>query len=189
MSKAGSIGYQDTFSLDHTTFRVLHHDTLYDGIVQKLDRSGWKDILRFEQLGNHNNYFTNKDLNADGFNDLCLEWKWDMDVFFYDPTQRSFRSKPLRLSYDWHLLDKEKRLYCNYQQTKTASAVSEFYTIQNFDKTVLAHIEFRSMVSDDQVLDKAILFRGQTMMGKIAMNKDAEFDYVKWWRDHYKKLL
>jgi len=57
MTKNGEEGYQDTFSVDKIKFRILHHDTLFDGIVQRFDNGKWLDVLSFENLGNHNDYY------------------------------------------------------------------------------------------------------------------------------------
>ena len=108
MSKNGGQGYQDTFSVDHILFRIIHHDSLYDGIVQKKERGKWTEVLRFENLGNHNDYFINKDLNNDGYPDICLEWKWDMETFFYNPQQKTFLKQSVWLPHEWYLLDQAK---------------------------------------------------------------------------------
>jgi len=189
MSKNGEVGYQDTFSVDKLKFRVIHHDTLFDGIIQKFEQGKWGEVLSFESLGNHNNYFVDKDLNNDGYNDICLEWKWDMETFFYNPKLKTFTNKSIRLPSSWYLIDKEKGIYCNYQEGKTADATSELYTIKNFEKVVLAHIEFKSRADDNQILDKAELYKDKSKVEELKVNKDEEFNYVKWWTENYKRVL
>ena len=187
MSKNGGQGYQDTFSVDHILFRIIHHDSLYDGIVQKKERGKWTEVLRFENLGNHNDYFINKDLNNDGYPDICLEWKWDMETFFYNPQQKTFLKQSVWLPHEWYLLDQAKGIYCNYQETKTADASSELYTIRHFTKVVLAHIEFTARADDNQIVDKAILYKEKTKPRQLKLDDD--FDYIAWWKKNYQQLL
>jgi len=189
MTKTGEEGYQDTFSVDNIKFRILHHDNLYDGIVQKFNNGQWSQILNFENLGNHNDYYVNKDLNNDGYNDICLEWKWDMETFFYDTKLKTFSKKSLRLSSNWALIDKTKGIYCNYQDSKTADATSELYIIKNFDKVVLGYIDFKAREDDNQVLDKVTLYNNRTKIEELNINKDEEFDYRKWWTENYRRVL
>jgi len=189
MSKNGEVGYQDTFSVDNVKFRVIHHDTLFDGVIQKFENGKWIELLSFESLGNHNNYFVDKDLNNDGYNDICLERKWDMETFFYNPKQKTFLNKSLVLSQSWVLIDTARSIYCDYLQYKTADATSELYTIRNFEKIVLAHIEFKAKADDNQELDKATFYKDKTKIEELKVNKDEEFDYIKWWTENYKRVI
>jgi len=112
-----------------------------------------------------------------------------METFFYDPNLKSFSKKSLRLSSNWSLIDKTKGIYCNYQGSKTADATSELYYVKNFDKIVLGYIEFKSREDDNQVLDKAILFKNKTKIEELSISKDEEFDYIKWWSENSKRVL
>jgi len=196
MFKAGIAGYQDTFSVDKQKFRILHHDSLYDGILQKFQDNSWKNILSFENLGNYNDYYTDKDLNNDGFNDICLYWKWNMQVFFFEPMQKTFSYKPLMLSYNWSLIDTQQGIYCNYQETKTAQAFSELYKIKNNSKYVYYMIDFVANEDDKQNLQNIILYKckkgnedSTTKIKELSAEKNKDFDFQKWWIENYKWLM
>ena len=189
ISNVGEVGYIDTFSFYGNYFRLIHHDTLYDGILEKYTNGHWEKNIQFEHLGGHNDYYRNKDVNNDNYNDLILEWKWDTEVFLYDPKLKRFTEYSFRHPRDWILLDKKHNIFCDYFDFKFAKQnTSKLYTFKGDKMTVLSSVEFFQDKDDNSKIKKIILYKNKTKVEELKIN-DYEFDYEKFWKKRYKKIL
>lgn len=192
IAHAGADGYVDTFSVNNCRFRIVHHDTLYDGIIEKYNEGRWIENITFESLGNHNDYDRTRDVNGDGYNDIILSWKWDTQVFLFNSHFNHFEDDSLWLPDEWEMIDSTRKIFCNYwEHEKVSESHSELYTFKGNKLQVLFHLEFISD-SDDEEIKKLVLFKvvnGNKIKVKESPFKEDDFDYVSYWEKNYKRLL
>jgi len=189
---AGPQGYVDTFSVNNCRFRIIHHDTLFDGIVEKYNDGKWLENITFENLGNHNDYDRTRDVNSDGYNDVILLWKWDTEIFLFNNYSNRFDSVSIRLPDEWELIDTTQKIFCNYwEHEKVSESYSDLYTFKGNKLQTLFHLKFIGDKEDEEI-KKIVLFKivnGNKIKLKESLFKDDDFDYVEYWLKNYKKLL
>jgi hypothetical protein len=201
MSHTGEDGYIDTFAVAGNKFRIIHHDTLYDGIVEKYANNKWQTIIEFGNLGNHNDYHIDADVNGDGFKDIILDWRWYSQAYLYNKKTKSFDTDFVDLSGEWSLLDTVRNIYCDNENIKGYEKKSELYTFNGNEKISLGVVEFEKTDGEndgDEKMTKMMLYKygsikqGKMLMSKTPLNAEAfgfEFDYIAYWKKRYKKLL
>ncbi len=193
---AGADGYIDTFSIGKNHFRLVHHDTLYDGIVEKLENRKWILNIELPVLGNHNDYYFNTDVNNDGYPDFVFLWKWTNEIFLFNPQTKKFRSKSFAFTDDWELLDTARGIYCNWYEAKFLHDYkSQLYVFKNNKPHILYYIKFE--VEGDEIEQE--VFRKMTIMKSSGDGKDKimkvintntdDFEYGSFWKKYYKMLL
>lgn len=197
---AGEQGYIDTFTIDHTPFRIIHNDTLFDGTVQVYHKNKWVNNIEFENLGNHNDYDITNDLDRDGNNDLIFYWKWFGEIYFFDKKTRCFSdSSDCSMSIDWDLLDSSKNIYyeSDFGKLMHSPVQSNLFTFQNKKRIEIASLvmyfntDYNS--ENNGNLTRCVLYlsghkkpyESFTITGKIA---PYEYDLVKYWKNLLTKI-
>ncbi len=211
ISQTGSQGYIDTFTVAGNNFHLIHHDTLFDGLIEKKINNNWIKCFDIE-LGNHNGYSL-KDVNLDGYTDFLHDWKRYSEVYFFDPLKQNFSDTPLAaIAFEYTLIDTSRKIFCDFQEGKgmCGQISSLLYTFHGFAKYYLYNLELyncdTTLNTDKQVyfdfVTKLILSKclsgdadslkriGETVLRKpMDIWSDSSFDYKKYWTKRYKKLL
>jgi hypothetical protein len=200
MEHSGNKGYIDTFSVNNNRFRIIHHDTLYDGIIEKNISGKWQEIFNYERLGTHNDDYKRVDVNGDKYKDIVFECKWDSRAFLFDPEKNSFDTSLVVLENAWQLIDTANNIYCDNENINR-EVQSELYTFKGKRKVILYRLEFTRQTiekENDYFVTKRSLFKiGNSSKDKILISSepmhelviDYDFDYVSYWKKIYKKLL
>jgi hypothetical protein len=201
MFKGGLIGYQDTFTVDSQKFRIIHHDSIFDGVVQKYVNNNWLSIIDFRRLGYKDDYVRTEDVNGDGYNDIITKHTWSGFAYLYNPNQQSFNAKEFSLPFMTYLLDTTRKVYCNYEDVKGIFISSELYTIQNYKQIVHYIVEFKEQYNVEPEFRKATLYkcsngnvknkikiRNLTRKEVVQIYSEKNANYINWWRTQYKKM-
>lgn len=197
------------FTVGKTRFRAVHIfvDTFPQIItIQKLAKGKWYNRLAFQHL-NHYGCVEFKDVNNDGYLDLVLGARFDSEVYFYNPAIHNFiDSLCCRINEDVHLIDAKHHIYCDYQSLKSmcGQLTSTLYTIKNFKKQVLFHLELVNCNEKREEIDIKELILSKCINGdednlreiktihlkKPLIDSDEPFFNNKaFWLKRYKKLL
>ena len=209
-------GYIDTFSVFDSHFRLVHHDTLYDGIVEKNINGAWVRCFEVDNMGNYNDYSL-KDVDGDGYKDFVKDNKWDSEVYFFDPVIDNFINlSTAHISQDWVILDSTEMVFCDFQEGKEMKGqiYSTLYEFRGFYRKELYQVELDNNKNED-VIGGLILkkcnrimdycagmdcyVKSLTVVKKIKLDKPIDltkdyrdsgyFDYKSFWKTRYKKLL
>lgn len=193
LSKNFDSGYVDTFSIGKNKFRIKAADSNYC-VVEKFDGTKWRKNFSFE-LSPYG-YDKTKDVNADGYDDFINNFEWSGDVYFFDPEQKKFLDKSgLSIAQDWKLLDTAKKIFCAFSEGNlTKPAISQLYTFKNFKIVYLYSLEIIFNQDNNYTIEKEILYKGDktNIVSEISPAQEIsvnDFDYKKFWRRRYKKLL
>ena len=198
---AGAEGYIDTFTINKIHFRIVHHDTTFDGTVQVYKENKWIDNIQFKSLGNHNDYDITKDLDGDGNKDLIFSWKWYGEIYFFDKRKNRFSdSIDCSISYDWTLLNSTKHIYFENEFGKLIKSPvhSNLFTFKNKKRIEIASLEMNFDTTYDTEnsgnltncnlylpnVEKPI--ESFNVTNKIGLE---EFDLNKYWKSKLKKIL
>jgi hypothetical protein len=163
-----------------------------------MEQGVWKDIIVFENLGNQNDYRIEDDVNGDGYNDICLLWKWHMEVFFYDAAKQDFITESMTpFPYTWKLLDATNNVYCNEQSGKTADAITDLYTFKGREPYFLYRMFMKvAFMYDKPGPDSLFLYKcidgdvdKLTLVKKWEDDPENPFNYETWWAAHYRELM
>lgn len=163
-------------------------------------------------------YDHSNDINGDGYNDITNFLRFTQEVYFFNPKTNSFFDSALaEINPDWTLLDKPNNIYCDFQELKgmKRQISSSLYTFRNFKRYELYHLELYNSDNNEianlitkLILSKCVLGLPDSLKKVQVMNlrkpidtdayddhgiyadgSDRYFDYVKYWRERYKKLL
>ncbi len=197
MNQAGPEGYIDTFTIDNYKFRIVHQDTMFDGVVEVNKNGEWYRTLEFENLGNHNNYDISNDLNGNGYNDLIFYWKWFGEIRFFDKTKKRFSDTiNCTIGRDWSLLDTAKRIFYEVHEDRLLEPViSNLFIIKNFKRIDLFTLTLTFDRDDEDYIIKEEVLSSAKNDKKIENIKLTEkisvtdFDHRKFWNGRYKELL
>ena len=153
------------------------------------------------------------DVNNDGYKDMALERRYDNEIIFYNPKLRKFDDtiSSVIVSPLFKLIDSNLNIFCdNYNyRCKRGSVGSTLYKIDGETKTDLFKIDFDGPMTKDssQLFDTII---NRFVLYKFKSNKEYDldslktfplkptkepfdavdnFDYVAFWKQHYKKLM
>lgn len=198
IARGGYKGYIDSFVQDGVTFRLIHHEGGFDGIVQKNINASWTDIFSLEKLSNGDDYDRLHDINGDGFPDLVVKYRWFSIVYFYSHDKKTYLLPPLDDYYnEWKLLDKNENIYCGESIGKGQEGNSALYTFKgNVPYYYYQLVYYPSPMADDQ-LNKIVLYKcangekDDTMRIKsipLPGSKSLDnFNYFSFWNEFYKK--
>ncbi|MFC4231827.1 hypothetical protein ACFOW1_07990 [Parasediminibacterium paludis] len=198
MDHSGAQGYIDTFTINNHKFRIIHQDTLFDGTVEKYQNGHWFETMEFENLGNHNDYDISLDLDGDGFRDLIFYWKWNGEVHFFNPIKNEFSDTAnCIIERDWTLIDTSKHIFYENQFGKLihSPAYSNLFILKDAKRIDIATLEISyNPNDDDQNIIGGKLYSNNyktAIENIIPKNKTSvtDFNYEKFWRDRYLKLI
>lgn len=198
MYHEGLKGYQDTFTINHFKFRIIHNDSLFDGVVEKFENGHWYKTMQFANLGNHNDYDISKDFDGDGFNDLIFYWKWSGEIHFFDSASNAF-SDTVNCIVDnsWVLLDTAQLIYYenDFGKMMTHPVYSNLFTFHQKKRIDMASFEINFKPGDDDknFLKSKLFLNGREKPIEI-FNPDhkesiADFDFENFWKTRYKKYF
>jgi hypothetical protein len=195
---SGSTGYIDTFTIHNYKFRIIHQDTMFDGVVEKYQNGNWYRIMKFENLGNHNDYDVSLDLDGDGFRDLIFYWKWHGEIHFFDPLKNEFCDTiNCDIRRDWALIDTANRIFFenDFGKLLNSPVSSNLFTFRSAKRIELASLEinFEKDSVDDNIINcKLSLAKQNKTIEKFVPPKKIDvvlFDYQKFWEKRYKKIM
>jgi len=192
----GSLGYIDTFSIAGNRFRIIHQQELFDGIVEVWRNGYWYKHIEWENLGNHNDYYRDKDLDGDGYNDLIFYWKWFGEVrFFEKATGRFTDTVCCYVSYTWELLDTARNIYYEVLEGRFQQPVtSTLFTFKGHKRSDLFKLQLLFNKDEDELIIRRQILTNATGV-KLSEIKPAKavsvmnFDHEQYWKSRYKKLL
>jgi hypothetical protein len=193
-SYIGERGYIDTFSVKENKFRIIHNDSMYDGIVEMYKNKKWIKNVVFDNLGNNNAYNRTQDVNLDGFKDIIWLRKWDTEVFLYNPKLQRFTNTSFTHPEKWILIDKNKKVFCDFwEHWYAAENHTKLYTFQGLKLISLYRLEYITNERTEQLIKKVILYKTTNSgvdlkIKEINVDSD-EFDYLNFWTSNYKQLL
>ncbi len=198
MDHAGSQGYVDTFTIHNYKFRIVHQDTLFDGVVEVNKNGKWYRTMQFVNLGNHNDYNISFDLDGDGYNDLIFYWKWFGEIHFFDPTKNEFCDRiSSNIGIDWTLLDTSNHIFYENEFGKEMNSpvYSNLFTFKNAKRIDIAALNIYFDPNDENgTFIKGLLYKNgskvqiEKVKPKEKVNID-DFDYLKFWKKRYKGLI
>jgi hypothetical protein len=188
MSRNQFEGYIDTFTLNSYCFRIIHHDSLYDGNVERYENGSWVTNLQFKNLGNHNGYSRDRDVNNDGYNDIVFYKKWDSDVFLFNKRGNNFYTTSFQHPQEWTLIDSAKNIFCDFFGFKFADKnTSKLYKFHGDSIETLYHLSFdeETIDKDRLTIRKVILFNAVGKRVRDFPINSPEFDYIEFWKKFY----
>lgn len=198
MFHEGPKGYVDTFTIHNYKFRIVHQDTMFDGVVERYENGNWHRTIQFENLGNHNDYDISLDLDGDGFRDLIFYWKWYGEIHFFDTSKNEFcDTANCNIGRDWTLIDTAKHIFFedDFGKLMDSPVFSNLMTFKKSKRIDIARLEvnFEARNEDQNISDCNLLLDGQDKPVEKFIPKDkvdvALFDYQKFWEERYKKLI
>lgn len=163
-------------------------------------------------------YDHTKDINADGYNDITNDVRFTQEVYFFNPASKTFFNSSLTIiNPDWTLLDTANKIFCDFQQFKgmEGEISSSLYTFRDFKRYELYHLELYNGSNGDSAnlitklilskcasgspdslikiqvtnLDKPIDTEAYNDHGLYANGTDRYFDYTRYWKQRFRKLL
>lgn len=216
-----SDAYIDTFSVAGNKFRFVNPiRTDYSGghsiTLQKFINANWinTNITLEDNARRGCSFFHNDDINGDGYSDIVNIIGFTGVVYFYNPKINSFidtsATEPVNLT--WVLLDKQKNIYCDFQELKgmCGQIHSMLYTFKGFERYNPYDLELYNCDNDNyqDIITKFILRKcnnGNIDSAKIVQeikltkplntqqtDQDGNsnyFDFEKYWQQKYKVLL
>lgn len=201
ISHAGEQGYVDTFTINKAHFRIIHNDTLYDGILQTFIKDKWVNNIVFEIIGNHNDYDFSQDLDKDGNNDFIFCWKWYCEIHFFDKTINRFSDNvDCTVSESWPLIDSLKNIYyeTNFGKLNHSPVDSKLFTFKNRKRIDFATLEIKFNANYDSEdvgnIKQCKLYKAgnKTPIESFKPTHPiylSEYDVEKFWKSRIKKLL
>ncbi len=198
MSKNGGDGYVDTFTVHNCSFRIVHHDTLYDGVVEKYKEGAWLRTMAFEVLGNHNGYDISRDLDGDGYKDLIFYWKWFGEVHFFDTLKNEFcDTVNCNIGKGWSVVDSANHIFCENEFGKLMHSPvhSNLFTFKNAKRIDIAtlNIEYEPQEENMPITALDLYKEGNSKpVESITPGKNNgidDFDTAAFWAARYKKLM
>ncbi len=201
ISQKGSQGYIDTFTINKIHFRIIHNENQFDGIVQIYKSNKWIDNIKFQNLGNHNNYDRTFDLNGDENKDLIFYWKWHGEIYFFDKTKNRFSDTlDCTIDRDWTTLNSKKNIYFEnvFGKLINSPVHSNLFTFKNKKRIEIASLEmnfdtnYDTENSGNLTICKLYKHGVKKSIERFSVtNKVApfEFDLVKYWNKKLKTIL
>lgn len=214
--------YVDTFTVDGNKFRLISpfNSDCTGGnsiFLEKRENSFWINTkVEFNDNIHGGNLIRTMDINNDGYVDITNETRFTEDVYFYNPTIKSFSDAASdNINPEWNLLDSSKNVFCDFQEFKGMSGQihSTLYTYNGFHKIELFDLELYNPDTDNPNLITKLILRtpatgsikgrqievinlkkpidtdGYDNNGKYPNGSDSYFDFVSYWKNKYKKLL
>ena len=209
--------YIDTFTEAGIKFRIVHgltHYTSGTAFVEKFWNGKWVIRIVFERTNHTDEFSRFKDVNRDGYKDIMRELRFTKEVYFFDPLKKDFINPATAwLNNDVFLLDKAKNIFCDMQVFKgmVGQLHSQLYTFKGYKQYLLFDLYFYNHTDDGAIVSKLVLSkcvgglsdsmeqiaefplkRSITWMeenNKYADGTEYFYDYRKFWKERYKKLL
>lgn len=197
ISHASSQGYKDTFSVAGASFRLIHNDTTFDGMLEKFENGDWVVQWIAQVLGNHNDYDRTYDLNGDGYKDFIFYWKWFGEVHLFDPSKKTFSDTVnCQIERNWWLLDSARNIFYEVIQGKLMSGTveSNLFTFNKFKRIDLLSLDLNyDRDADDDIITGGMLkdTANHIITRDVKPTKKTdvtEFDYYTFWKKQYKYL-
>lgn len=197
ISHSGAQGYIDTFTIYNTQMRIIHQDTLFDGVVEVRKDGQWIRTLEFENLGNHNDYDRMQDLDGDGNKDLIFYWKWFGEIHFFDTAKKSFcDTENCTIGSDWTLLDTARHIFYEEEFGKLmhSPCYSHLFTFKRAKRIEIASLEltYDTEDGDDTFIKGTLYLEGNKRPVESILPKEKlgvmDFCYQKFWEDRYLKF-
>ena len=198
ISHEGAKGYIDTFTVHNYKFRIIHQDTIFDGVVERYMNGNWYRTMQFENLGNYNDYDVSLDLDGDGFHDLIFYWKWYGEIHFFDTAKNNFcDTANCNIGRDWTLIDTTRHIFFedDFGKLMYSPVSSNLMTFKNSKRIDIASLEvnFEADKEDQNIINCNLFLNGQDKPVEKFVPKDKVdvmlFDYQKFWKERYKKLM
>ena len=191
----------DRFSIHGAKFRIrnVENDSYLGWIVEAYKDGKWEKNLQFEKFGTSDDYDRTQDLNGDGYKDFILYRKWYSEVYFFNPREKMFFSTLNCYLNNWTLLDTARKIFCELEpRAHTTSLIdstySFLYAFKKFKRIDLFKLKI-FFTSEDGIIKKEILYSAKNekiKIEEIVPKREIdteEFDYEKFWKQRYKKLL
>lgn len=186
-------GYIDTFSVGENKFRIRAADSSCC-IVEKFYSKEWDENFSFDlsQYG----YNKSVDINIDGYNDFVNINKWSDNVVFFDPRLQEFSEEEIVT--EQVLLDTTKKIFCDFAayNLRAGPAISGLYIFKNYQKVYLFNLKIIFDDNDENyTIKEEILYKGSGTTHKLSeivptqKTSVDDFDYEKFWRLRYNRLL
>jgi hypothetical protein len=173
--------------------------------LQKLVHKKWQNRLAFYKY-NHYYGIKLKDVNNDGYIDILRKSRWFDEIYLYKPTINNFVDSVCgELFSNSYLIDTLHNIYCDFFEGKLLcyNINSTLYTYRDFHKYSLYKLDLYNCESEMHekvtklIISKAIngnddnLYKIKTINLKkaIFISDKKYFDYIKFWRKRYRKLL
>ena len=206
--------YVDTFTVGGCKFRLVNpfaNKLEPDDIVvylEKLINDRWVlTNLSFtkELYGEDINH--NTDINEDGFIDITRSNRFTMGVYFFNPKTKTFIDTLLDGNYintQRIMIDSSRKVFSDLQEGKgmCGQIHSTLYTFKGFQKYYLYDLELYNCSNDPDTITKLILSKyinglydstkritETDLVKPIVASDSGYFDYKKFWKERYKKLL
>lgn len=191
---SGSQGYKDTFSVAGASFRMIHNDTLFDGILEKFEKGNWVVQWIAGSLGRYNDYERTYDLNSDGYKDFIFYWRPYGEVYFFNPARNTFSDTVnCLIDRNWWLLESSRNIYYEVIEGKLISGKveSNLFTFNNTKRidllTLILHYD------EDYNITGGIVQTGyRRIISRIPKPKEpaslGDFNYPSFWKKQYKYI-
>ena len=201
------IGFMDTFSLANERFRYrISPDTSKDCIIEKFENGEWKENIAVEH-----SRFTDimlEDVNNDGYVDFIVKYQWWEYAYPFNPRKKIFEEKTsFELQYDRKLIDVHRNIYCDNVDIH-GEVCSHLYTFKGLNQKILYTLYFKELKDKNgyntHVFNAIELYKGEyeeyrkdlkpilikrTKVHIDDCDSDYKFNYVRYWKRRYKKLL
>lgn len=186
-------------------------------VVEKLCDTGWQ-INVYSLYSNKYTDSILADINGDGYSDLIGCYQLFTLVHFFNQETKCFDTAVVSLGRSWRLLDKKRKILCDNVDYRGEEISITLYTFHGLEPVPAFYLQFTYSDSsygyndtdEDIRLWTIKLYRTEAMKFTdeggiitpkgdkwlIASTKEKHnidyyynFDYIKYWRDRYKKLL
>ncbi len=183
----------DTFIYESRTFRLQKND---DGehLIQYLEKDKWVDNVSLSWIGNP--ISREDDINNDGFKDLSSLYKHEVHVSFYMPDVKLFSKRYIFLTDNFITLDTLNQVYISYAEPYHIcnNYVSELfiykkglpdtkYYLEGETDCEIGNIKLMKLYKYNEEKDTSIL------IDSFKPKDSSVFDYERYWKKQYKKLL
>ena len=187
---------QGIFIIDNVKFRYLIID--YRCAVDKFENGHWSNNLSITYSSRTDTLIA--DVNNDGYNDIVNSWKWYTEAYLYNKNTKLFNTAHVGLSNEWDLIDSAKNIFCDEKNIKGNEEASTLYTFDSLKRKILYSIKFitKEVPEEDfPIITSMELYKNNfedigsnpILINATNVDKDYEFDYIKYWTLKYKKLL
>ncbi|MFL9483154.1 hypothetical protein ACI6Q2_10295 [Chitinophagaceae bacterium LWZ2-11] len=192
-----SKGFIDTFSIQNTFYRIRIYN--YDScLVEKYIEQRWMQDLFFVRNQWNQNRIV-KDINLDGYPDLAIEWRFQVEVHLYNPISKAFsKESHFSLTKDVTTADSTKKLFYDLRTAKIFEG-GRLYNLQNDTPYVYYRFIVDYYPNDENFTDSihaVKLYRckngneDDTVFMKQLNPKDfIWYDSISFWRKNWKRLI
>lgn len=185
------------FVVNNTNFRYTIVDD--ECIIEKQEGNNWERVLSYTYSHRTDSLFA--DVNNDGYADIINSWRWNDDVYLFNPDKKSYdTTNMVQLENQWVLIDSVNNIYCSLLEGKRRADKSFLYTFDKLDQKILFSIDFQTKKADKEDWSELIvgykLYEGvntedgkEHMIRQVKCSPQMEFDYEAFWKKNYKELL